>query len=525
MAMAWTYSELLPDPDTERTFVRRIHASAAITLLLFLYSVCSFSQQLMWSDAARNDRALERVRAISQTDTIFHVIEERDDHVLRWLHIGMNSLKQVSSKQIDPISDNAILEHFFIRNDTLHTIHTRWNKDSDRTDVILMRYDFHGAAIGPEQILHHRDESSEPRRSGLQCLISPDSTRVLLFFDKENERRQGEGVHFKCFDRSWNLRWEKDLRLPPSTDILQVHHFLVDNYGGVYLMSGRKPVKTNSDWQRPQGGQYVVYYYHAERNKLKQYDISLKDKQVISVDFKLNEEQDVVIAGYYSDNFQNKAAGTLLFKIQARGESISLAGYTPFAKDFLKDIVGREKGTLDDFYLDYMHLTPEGSVILAGEQYYVSRSVSTDPATGRQLVEYRYNYDDILVCTMDSAARHTLNILVPKRQMTSSINDPNISYAFSADSTGIALTFNDDSSNNELASSKKRNETALWAGSKNSVTTRIHIDEGGTLTRRTLVDNNKERLLFNPIMTVSAPWARNLLGYDDKRTYKFCRIP
>lgn len=523
MAMAWIFSELSPDPN-ERKFVLWVHARAVITLLAVCFSVHAVSQQLVCGEAARNDRALKHVSAVAHTDSVFHVIEERDDHVLRWLQYGVSSLKLLSTRQIEPSSDNSVLEHFFLRNDTLHTLHTRWNKEFEYTEVLLVRYDSLGHSIGSEQVVHRRSESSDPRRSGLQCKLSPDSLKVLLYFDKENERKQGEGIHFKCFDQDWRLDWEKDLRLPPSTEILQVHHFLLDNNGGVYLMSGRKPVKTNADWQRPQGGQYVVYYYNAERNKLKQYDISLKDKQVISVDFKLSENQEVYIAGYYSDNFQNKAAGTLLFKIQALGGPILLAGYTPFSKDFLSDVNGREKGTLDDFYLDYLHITPEGSAILAGEQYYVSRSVSTDPATGRQVVEYRYNYDDVLVCIMDSAARHTLNVLIPKRQMTSAMNDPNVSYAFSADTTGLALTFNDDEANNDPAS-RKREGAALWAGSKNSVTTRVDIHLDGTLSRRTLVNNNVERLLFNPLMTTSAAWARYLLGYDDKRTYKFCRLP
>jgi hypothetical protein len=125
---------------------------------------------------------------------------------------------------------------------------------------------------------------------------------------------------------------------------------------------------------------------------------------------------------------------------------------------------------------------------------------------------------------MDSAAQHLWNVHIPKRQMSSTLNDPNFSYAFSADSSGIALTFNDDSANNEMEASKKRNNISMWAGTKNSVTTRVDISQDGTYTRRTLVDNSSERLLFNPLMTASAPWSRTLLGFDDKRTYKFCSI-
>jgi len=525
MAMEWTFSASLQGHRNAQGTVRRLVARTAFTFLsILLYSTLP-SQHFVWSAAARNDRALHHVQAVSQVDTIIHVIEERDDHILHWMRYGRESLGIVGRNEIVPISEERTLEYFYIHHDTLHTLSTRWNREADYTEVFLMRYDTSGNAIGSEQLVHLRNESSEPRQSGLQCRFSPDSTRVLVFFDKDNERKQTEGIHFKCFDRSWNLMWEKDLRLPPAPDILQVHHFLVDNYGGVYMMSGRKPVKTASDWQRPQGGQYVVYYYNAERNKLKQYDISLKDKQVISVGFQLNESQGVVIAGYYSDNFQHKAAGTLLFSLQAQGGPISLAGYTPFSKEFLSDTNGREKGTLEDFYLDYVKLTSEGAIVLSGEQYYVSRSVSTDPTTGRQIVEYRYNYEDVMVCMMDSTAHHLWNVLVPKRQIASSPNDPNYSYSFVADNMGVALTFNDDSENNEPITGKKRFETASWIGAKNSVTTRVDIGFDGTYKRRTLLDNSLERLLFNPLMTTLGIPSRLLLGFDDKRTYKFCRIP
>ena len=523
--MAWIFSALLQGHKNEPFVLPWIlHARTVLTFLFLFLSICGHSQKLIWSEATRNDRAVQRVQAIAQADTLFHVIEERDDHILRWLRYGRESLKMIGAQEIIPLSDENTLEYFFIRRDTLHTLSTRWNREENMTEVLLVRYDETGNVIGDALTIHKRNESSQPRNSGLQCIQSPDSAHVLIYFDKENERQQTEGIHFRCFDMQWSVIWEKELRLPPSPDILQVHHFLVDNFGGVYLMSGRKPVKTTSDWQRPQGGQYVVYYYNPERNKLKQYDISLKDKQVISVDFLLNEQQGVVIAGYYSENFQNQAAGTLMFAIQAQGGSISLAGYTPFSKEFIKEMSGREKGTLDEFYLDHLYLTEDGSVILAGEQYYVSRSVSTDPTTGRQLVEYRYNYDDIMLCMMDSTAQHVWNTRIPKRQMTSILNDPNFSYAFAADAEGIAITFNDDSANNEIEEDRKRNETSLWSGTKNSVTTRVAIAFNGVQTRRTLMDNNTERLLFNPLMTVSEPLSRTLLGFDDRRTYKFCRL-
>jgi hypothetical protein len=45
----------------------------------------------------------------------------------------------------------------------------------------------------------------------------------------------------------------------------------------------------------------------------------------------------------------------------------------------------------------------------------------------------------------------------------------------------------------------------------------------GQQQRTTLVDNNAERLLFNPLIVSSAPIGQTIFGFDDNRTYKFCR--
>ena len=493
-------------------------------MILLLLAKDGFSQLLTWSDPVRNERAIEHVKALGVSNQVLHVIEQREDRQLRWIRYDAETMQTLSSVDISPMYDNSRLEYYFFKNDTLHTLSTRWNRVDDCTEVWALRYDKDGAPIGETALVHKRQEPGEPRRNGLQLKHSPDSSLFLLFFDSDNERRQTEGIHFKCFHTDWTPLWEKDLRLPAAPEILQVHHFLMDNRGGVYMMSGRKPNKGSSDWQRPQGGQYVLYYYNCTLNKLKQYDISLKDKQVISVDFVLNRSQEVLVAGLYSDSFQNKAAGTLLFEIDSFGGSIRKASYTPFSADFLTEMTGKSKGTLDDYYLDYMYVSNEGILVLTGEQFYTSRYVSTDPTTGRQIVEYRYNFDDILVCMLDSSAGHLHTLRVPKRQMSSNANDSNFSYAFAADEENIYLIFNDDADNNvEFAPSKKR-EASLWAGSKSSVTTRVTLDYKGQMERQTLVDNSTERLLFNPLMQPAASWARQYSGFDDRRTYKFCRI-
>jgi len=173
--------------------------------------------------------------------------------------------------------------------------------------------------------------------------------------------------------------------------------------------------------------------------------------------------------------------------------------------------------------LDHLHVGDSGRVVLVGEQYYVSRFVSTDPTTGRQMVEYRYNFDDVMMHCLDTAAEHLWSVRIPKRQFTNSPTDVHFSYAFAASNEGFALSFNDDEASTERLANGDDTQASLWTGSKNSVTTLCRVTNTGQLSRTTLTDNTTERLLFNPLMTNSGPVGHSVFGFSDNRSYKFCR--
>jgi hypothetical protein len=281
--MEWIFSALLPVRRHISLFT--FHRLTGL-LLCSLVAACNITiaQGVIWSQPVKNERSLERVRVVSTSSSIMHVVEEREGQ-LRWARYSTDSLHLKSSTDVSGPGDDFTIEQFFIQADTLTLVYSGWNKESEQIEIFMQRYSDAGATVGEAKLVHARYESSRPRKSGIECVLSPDSLSLLLFFDSDVERKQTEGIAFKCYSHALQLLWEKDLRLPATPDLLQVHHFLLDNKEGVYMMSGRNPIKTFADWQRPQGGQYVVYYYEPYGKRLKQYDIGLKDKQVISVFF------------------------------------------------------------------------------------------------------------------------------------------------------------------------------------------------------------------------------------------------
>jgi hypothetical protein len=125
---------------------------------------------------------------------------------------------------------------------------------------------------------------------------------------------------------------------------------------------------------------------------------------------------------------------------------------------------------------------------------------------------------------MDTGAKHMWNVRIPKKQFTSILNDANFSYSCTLGKEKVSMNFNDSESNHVKDKKGKLTEASPWTGSKNSVTTRVDLGFDGVSVRYPLVDNSLERLLFNPFMCISASWAHEVLGFNDKRSYKFCRI-
>jgi hypothetical protein len=133
----------------------------------------------------------------------------------------------------------------------------------------------------------------------LRCF---SSISILLTKEKAQKR-----LSFKCYSSPDRTPFgKKKFSCPYTQEIVQVHQLSVRQSTAIlYMMSGRNPAKDSKLWQKPQGARYVVFYYNAKTNKLKEYDISLKDKQVLSVIWlQLNQKQDVIITGYYSNDFQ-----------------------------------------------------------------------------------------------------------------------------------------------------------------------------------------------------------------------------
>lgn len=510
------------------------HPSMRATSLILVISLLSLSlcgQQVVLTDMLRGGKDVADIRVIGSDATAFYVTEFNDEKTpsISFVAYSLTDSKELWRRKIllpsSGVSDSRYEQALHMKSGFL-LFSTSFSEVTGQMQAYATMLNSKGEQMGDHVLVHYITADARSRNVKFDVRLSPDSSRMLLYFNPPYERKASENLSFKVYAPDLELMWEKDLSLPYAQDVVQVHNFIIDNGGHLYMMSGRSPEKVLLQNNPPlaQGGRYVLFHYNPTENKVKEYDVSLKDKQVIATAFALRADGSLVISGYYGNNYQFAIAGVFQFELNPEGRGIKTASFMPFPADFLGRFAGSREmvskhNSLNDFYLDHVFPLQDGNTLLIGEQYYVEESVRFDPVTGRQIVEYFHHFDDIIVTKADVQGRILWCVKVPKQQYTSG-KGGNCSYNCFLDEK-LHLIFNDDDGNQERLKALPQGEALAWNQSKNSVTTLVEVSPEGTLTRKVLVQNKLAESLLAPHLGSFHPLGTMILGYDMGKSYRF----
>lgn len=502
------------------------------TTLLILLSCVAFVLKAQDTTVFSIDQRFERqtysVSVLPTSDGNYISIEETSEKkpaIIFRVFSPDGKLVSTHQHQVPLVNDAKIeISHYHILSDRILIFLTNYDKKQSKQYAFCITSTINGESISPPIILQ---SISQDFKTNFGSALSPDSSIILTYFEQNVQRKTDRVIGLKALNTDLEVQWERELELPYDNDIVQVNQFKIDNEGGVYLLSGRNPTKNNSRVLRPQGGRYVVFYYNNASNKLKEFDISFKDKQVISALGIINEQDQMIIAGYYSNNYSFSAAGTFLFRISKNAKSIETASYMAFPKDFLKDVMRQrdvEKNPeINDLFLDHMLITKENKVILVGENYFVSEQLNTDLTTGRTIVQNIYHYDNIIVSSLELDGKINWCKHIAKSQNAISDTEK-CGYNIYLYRENLLLIFNDHPENESLLRNDPLARIESWNGSRSGVVSIARLGLNGSIDRKILCSNKEAGGLLIPNLSSDVVQDKPVLGISQSRDYKFCLI-
>ena len=231
--------------------------------------------------------------------------------------------------------------------------------------------------------------------------LSPDKSKLLLFYDHVLKNTGQEAHAYQVYDGSLNLVKEGQATFDyPILDasVKQIH---VDNAGNVYSYMKLFPDNARQrkiDEQRKTFHK-IITYTTTVQNKAREFQIRLENNEIQTLKLTSNQQLDLVICGTYGPGQKEKGTFVSIFNPQSLKETPELQLFafdTPYFNR-LDSIKSREKGRQGKFKFRLLH-QPNGNIALIAEytHLYGEGSVSSSAGGYEMTTSPRNDYKDLL---------------------------------------------------------------------------------------------------------------------------------
>jgi hypothetical protein len=479
------------------------------------------AQTFQTTDWLKVNREVDRQLIFGIDEQVAHICQTLDSRGhWRVMEVPLDSGAVVLETDIE-LSNGAKLEEAMTIRESSYLFYSFFDRDEKRFGILQLGK-VRGAMEWTRDTLWTTKWARTDIRPEISVAFSPDSTHYLIAQTMPAPRRKDDPVVLTYHTLHGDILWEKELILPASTEAAEVLSVHVSNVGLAYLLTGVNVEKVKSSSSKFRESHSVLFCYNSNTNKLKEYDVSFKDKHVLSTALLMDDRGVVRVFGYYSEIQEHYVRGTFLFVISPDGGPFIRATYMPMDPAFMAQVIrseGRSAESISDLYLDHYFWLPNDEIALVGERFHAAEYASIDPITNSVRVTHYFHYDDIVIHVMDSLGRLVRQNWIPKRQTTIGTDRRWCSYLLMKCGDTFRFYYNDMKSNAGIAQHKS-GELAEWTGQRQDD---VHLYEMGVQERDVFLDHPSGRKeLLQPQPTAPFDACRGALYFQDGR--EFCLL-
>ena len=281
-------------------------------------------------------------------------------------------------------------------------------------------YDLAGNEIADESILSVYPNQKE-QKVELQYILSPNKRRLLAYKNLKN-RRDSETILYYIFDDEGDYVQNGEIELKYPDDRFRVRSLRISNIGNIYVLGKYYRVRNVRD---SDDFKYLINRHDISTQTDTEIAIELGDRYLSDLAFRLDRDENIYVAGFYSNRGTDQIAGTVLQKITRDGDLL-INSNQAFDRNFLRNYLssgqinrGRE---LRNFYLnpeDGIILRSDGGVLLIAEKFYVTTQSYRD-MYGYWVDREIFHYDDVILTSVSGRGEIEWHAIVDKTQMSES---------------------------------------------------------------------------------------------------------
>ncbi len=461
--------------------------------------------EIHWSDIYTQKREKLHEFIGMDKDYYYILIEgKKSFYIEKW---DMD-LKLVKREQLIFKKTNAYLnlEMIYLKDDYIYCFSTSSRIKDSEVRLLFDRYDKKTLLLDGEQKILSSfpfDRHFTNYDAGeYKTVLSPDSSIIMAYFDLPYKNRENKKFILICFDSNLNEIWSRNVEVPYCGGIFNIRDYLVDNQGNIHFLAQLYIDKSNDSENDEGKNHYTIISFYEEGERLIEYPIFIKDKYIKDIKINVDEYNNIICAGFYSNKRLYYNIGSYFLRIDSETKEVAVESYNKFEENFLKQYLSEdeqkeiqkmesngEEVEMSEYDLDKIIIRKDKSVLLVGQQtsaYYSETGYNS------------YYYDDIIVISYDNNGDVQWKIKIPKTQWSTNDGGFHSSYLMHLTDDKIFLVYNDEASNLNLKEGEEVNSYDPTLKKTKSHLVLVEIDKSGNIKKELLFNYTEARFYVSP---------------------------
>lgn len=418
------------------------------------------------------------------------------------------SLKHHTSFKMFKYKDNwAWPDTSWILNNTLYMLFNAYDKEADKRYLLVRQVDEYGKISEVRELeaadAYHRN------RGGFTEKLSIDSTKVLVYSDPGEGKKDNEQFDVSVYDNDFQLLWDKEVELPFTNKYFQIVDQVVTRAGDVFILGYAEPDKTKGESkERNSSNKDYKLFRIGKGEDLASYDLDLSDKYVSSGflhDGFGDKGNQLVIGGFYSLKREGEIGGSFFITMDEKSMEINSSNTQDFSDQFMADLISERKvrkgKELSAF--KFKNILPkandDGAYVVAERDFvFVTTTyMSSGPGmAGSTVTHTNYVSGDIIILDINTDGIIKWTSFIPKTQGSTDDGGIFLSYLLLNDNDQLKFIYNDNKKNLDRPADHKSLKSVH--NFKKSVARCATVHPDGKVTYSKLFSNKKNKAILMP---------------------------
>jgi hypothetical protein len=362
--------------------------------------------------------------------------------------LNAENLTFIKQTESEDMPDHYVLENLSILGNKLYMFYSLWDKPNETEQLFAREIDFEKGefkSTGKNLIkVHGRITGNLTSMGGMYNFgiadkfsfnMSHDSSKMLVQYrlkpEIKNDDKSYDIIGLSVFDKDLNTIWSKEVKMPYTEKKMNNIDYSVDSKGNPYILTtvyddNTTDIKKGKDDK----ANYHIELLRINRNSnvIDITPISIKDKFINKIWLYEGAGNYMICAGYYNNGKDLSAAdGVILLKVGSDGKTYDISSYE-IPLEILNQYVSlrtqkknekaddNDKAQFAELELRELHIEKDGSILLIGEQHFITSRTYYSSSGGSRTVYY-YHYNDLLITKIDASGKLAWMKKIPKRQV------------------------------------------------------------------------------------------------------------